>query len=57
VNTNWKTTAAGALAAAAAAITLIVQQGHSIQDWKTWLFPAAVAILGYVAKDHTTPKP
>lgn len=57
MNSNWKTTAAGALAAAATAITLIVQQGHSVTDWKTWILPAAMAMLGYVAKDHTVPKP
>ena len=56
MNTNWKTNIAGALAAAAAAITLIVQQGHSVTDWKTWILPASIAILGYVSKDHTTPK-
>lgn len=57
MNTNWKTTAAGCLAAAAAAITLVVQQGHSVADWKTWILPVAMAVLGYVSKDQTPPKP
>ena len=48
---NWKTTLAGALAAAGAAIMLIIQQGHDITDWKTWILPAALALLGYLAKD------
>jgi hypothetical protein len=50
--TNWQTTVAGALAAAATAITLIVQQGNSITDWKTWILPAAIAIFGFVSGDQ-----
>lgn len=46
-----KTTIFGALAAAAAAVQLIVQQGAKIEDWKTWLLPATLALLGYFAKD------
>lgn len=46
-----KTTIIGIIAAAAAAIQGIVQQGHSIEDWKTWILPAALAALGYLAKD------
>ena len=56
MSANWKTTFAGCLAAAAAAITLVVQQGHSITDWKTWILPVAMAVMGYVAKDSTPPK-
>lgn len=52
-----KTTLLGIAAAAAAAIQSIVQQGHSIEDWKTWVLPAALAILGYLAKDATAPQP
>jgi hypothetical protein len=48
-----KTTIIGAIAAAAAAIQAIVQQGAKIEDWKTWILPAAIALLGYVAKDET----
>ena len=50
-----KTTIIGAIAAAASAVQLIVQQGAKIEDWKTWLLPAALAMLGYFAKD-TTPQ-
>lgn len=46
-----KTTLIGLLAAVAAAIQGIVQQGHSIDDWKTWVLPVTLAILGYLAKD------
>ena len=46
-----KTTIIGLLCAAAAAIQGIVQQGHSIEDWKTWILPVMLAVLGYLAKD------
>ena len=48
-----KTTLIGLLAAAAAALQNIVQQGHAIEDWKTWALPVTLAILGYLAKDAT----
>ena len=46
------TTIVGLLAAACAAIQNIVQQGHSIEDWKTWALPVALAVLGFLAKDQ-----
>ena len=46
-----KTTLIGLLAAAAAAIQGIVQQGNAIEDWKTWVLPVTLAVLGYLAKD------
>lgn len=51
-----KTTLLGLLAAAAAAIQTVVQQGGSIQDWKTWILPVVLALLGYAAKDSTPVK-
>jgi hypothetical protein len=52
-----KTTLIGLLAAAAAAIQTTVQDGHSLDDWKTWILPASLAVLGYLAKDSTnTPR-
>ena len=48
-----KTTIFGLLAAVAAAIQGIVQQGHSSDDWKTWILPVTLAVLGYLAKDAT----
>lgn len=48
---SWKTTIAGALAAAATAINLIVQQGAKVEDWKTWILPATIALFGFVSKD------
>ena len=52
-----KTTILGLLAAAAAAIQGIVQQGHSVEDWKTWVLPVALAVLGYLAKDQNPIQP
>lgn len=48
-----KTTLAGLLAASAIAFQTIVQQGHDIADWKSWIFPVALSVLGYLAKDAT----
>jgi hypothetical protein len=48
-----KTTIIGLLAAAAAAIQNSVQNGAQLTDWKTWILPVALAVLGYVAKDST----
>jgi hypothetical protein len=47
------TTLLGILGAIAAAIQIIEQQGGKIEDWKTWILPAALAALGYFAKDST----
>lgn len=54
-----KTTVLGLLAAAAATLQLLVQQGVSITDWKTWLLPVTLAALGYFAEDkqNLTPPP
>ena len=48
---NFKTTLAGALLATACAINLVLQQGAKIEDWKTWIMPAALALLGFLSKD------
>lgn len=46
-----KTTIIGLLAAAASAIQSIVQQGKSIEDWKTWILPACLAALGFLSAE------
>ena len=51
------TTILGLLAAVAATIQSTLQQGHLLTDWKTWILPAALAALGYLANDSTTSKP
>ena len=52
-----KTTIFGLLAAAAAAIQTTVQDGHSLDDWKTWILPVSLAILGYLSSDTTANTP
>ena len=52
---NMKTTLIGLAAAAASAIQGVVQQGHGVADWKTWALPVTLAMLGFLAKDSTTP--
>jgi len=46
-----KTTLIGLFAAAAAAIQTTVQDGNSLLDWKTWILPVSLAILGYLSND------
>lgn len=52
-----KTTIIGLLAAVASSIQGIVQQGNSVEDWKTWILPVTLAILGYLAKDTPEQQP
>ena len=52
-----KTTILGLLAAVAAAIQATVQDGHSLDDWKTWILPVSLAILGYLSSDSSPAKP
>lgn len=48
-----KTTIIGLLAASAAALQSILQQGAKIEDWKTWVLPVTLAALGYLSRDAT----
>ena len=47
---NWQTTIAGALLAA-----LIAAQeasaGKDLTDWKAWILPASITLLGFLARD------
>ena len=47
---NWQTTLAGALFAALVAVQEI-SAGKDVTDWKTWILPASIAFLGYLARD------
>jgi hypothetical protein len=49
-----KTTILGLLAAVAATIQTTVQDGNLIVDWKTWILPVSLAILGYFSNDQPT---
>ena len=48
---NWQSTIIGALLAAVVVIESTVNRGADIADWKTWILPALIAALGFVAKD------
>lgn len=48
---NWRTTIIGALLAGAAAIGVYQSNGGDLADWKLWVIPALLQILGYLAKD------
>lgn len=49
---NWQTTIAGALLAGLIAIQE-ASKGGDLANWKLWILPAAIALLGFVAKDAT----
>jgi len=46
-----KTTAIGLLSAAAYALQTSLQQGNSLLDWKSWIVPVGIALLGYHSQD------
>lgn len=48
---NWKTTLIGLLTAGAYTLQDVLQKGVSLTDWKTWLVPVGIALIGYLAKD------
>lgn len=48
---NYRTTIAGAALAALSFISIYQANGGELTDWKQWLIPAAIAALGYLAKD------
>lgn len=47
---NWKTTIAGALLAG---LTVLgqVSDGQSLDDWRNWILPVALAVIGFLARD------
>jgi hypothetical protein len=47
---NWKSTATGA-ALAAADVVLQALNHADMADWKSWVRPALIAVLGYVVAD------
>lgn len=48
---NYRTTLVGAALAGLSFLAIYQQNGGDLSDWKQWLIPAAIAILGYIAKD------
>ena len=51
-----KTTIAGIAGALLVVFQQIYQAGRSIDDWKTYIVPAVIAVLGVLAKDSTPTK-
>lgn len=48
---NWRTTLVGALLAGLSFLAIYQSNGGNLSDWKQWLIPTLIAILGYLAKD------
>jgi drug/metabolite transporter (DMT)-like permease len=48
---NWRTTLIGAVLAGVTFLAQFQQNGGNLDDWKLWVIPALVTVLGYVAKD------
>ena len=46
-----KTTTLGLMAAGASALQTSLIAGASLMDWKSWIFPLFIALLGYHSKD------
>ena len=50
---DWKTTAVGASLAGFVAVDIYQKSGGSLDDWKAWVVPFLIAILGFVSRDKT----
>lgn len=48
---NWKTTLTGALLAGLSFLAIYQNNGGNLSDWKQWLIPTLIAVLGYLSKD------
>jgi hypothetical protein len=49
---NWKTTLIGLALAGLSAIATFQNNGGDLKDWKLYLIPAVIAMLGYFTKDY-----
>ena len=47
---NWQTTIAGALLAALVAVQES-SAGKDLTDWRSWILPASIALLGFLSRD------
>ena len=47
---NWQTTICGALLAGLMVIAE-KQQGSDLTDWREWIVPVAIAVIGFLARD------
>lgn len=48
---NWKTTLAGGVFAALIAIQQFTSAGGDVSDWKQWIVPSLIALLGALLPD------
>lgn len=48
---NWKTTILGALLAGVSFLGVYQTNGGDLGDWKLWVIPLLLQVLGYLAKD------
>lgn len=48
---NWRTTIIGALLSGVTAISIYQGNGGNLEDWKLWILPAIMQVLGFLAKD------
>lgn len=48
---NYRTTIIGALLAGLSFLAIYQSNGGNLSDWKQWLIPTLIAILGYLSKD------
>ncbi len=48
---NYKTTLAGLISAALLAFVTQIDGGCLITDWKCWVTPVAMAVIGLLARD------
>lgn len=49
--TNWKTTLLGAVFAALVAVQTFTSTGGDLTDWKQWLIPVLIALIGGLMPD------
>ena len=47
---NWKTTIAGAVMAGIEVLAR-VSNGHDLTEWRNWILPVALAVIGFLARD------
>ena len=47
---NWKTTIAGAILAGVDVLAK-VSSGETLDDWRNWILPVALAVIGFLSRD------
>ena len=47
---NWKTTISGAVMAGVEVLAG-VSNGRDLTEWRNWILPVALAVIGFLARD------